>query len=144
MVITDVSSRRMFQQRLFCPVDGRMVLRAQGQRPQAVYEKMFVVKKRKNEHKDDLYELILGHRALEKQCSMIRSRDEQSCNYFFFFSLSLSLTLTKIFSSFCVQFFLLLRFCQVNGSKEIREIVLLKKLNGQEIFNFFHLIFTIG
>ena len=29
--------RRMFSQHLFCPVDGRMVLRVQGQRPLAVY-----------------------------------------------------------------------------------------------------------
>ena len=31
MEITDVSQRRMLPQHLFCPVDGRMVLRVQGQ-----------------------------------------------------------------------------------------------------------------
>ena len=34
--IIDVSQRRMFPQCLFCPVDGRMVLRVQAQRPLAV------------------------------------------------------------------------------------------------------------
>ena len=34
---TYVTWRRMFPQRLFCPVDGRMVLRVYGQRPLAVY-----------------------------------------------------------------------------------------------------------
>ena len=35
--IVDVSQRRMFPQRRFCPENGRMVLRVQGWRPQAVY-----------------------------------------------------------------------------------------------------------
>ena len=38
MEITDVSQRRMFPQRLFCPVDARMVLRVQGQSTSSLWQ----------------------------------------------------------------------------------------------------------
>ena len=41
MEITDVLQRRIFPQHLFSPVDGRMVLRVQEWRPQAVYVRKF-------------------------------------------------------------------------------------------------------
>ena len=41
MEITDVMQRRMFSQHLFCPVDGRTVLRVLGWGPQAAHDKKF-------------------------------------------------------------------------------------------------------
>ena len=45
MEITDVLQRRMFPLRLFCPVDGSMVLSVQGWSALAVYDPPFVFTK---------------------------------------------------------------------------------------------------